>query len=83
MREYVIALIVTLGVCSLAAIMSPEGERGLGGYIKLTVGLCVLCVAISPVSSFIEKLYSFELDFKNPDNDTELRVSLENIYEDI
>ena len=62
MREYVITLIVTASVCTLASALTPDTERGLSGYTKLVAGLCILCVAISPISSFIERIYSAELN---------------------
>ncbi len=76
-------LIVTLAVCSLAVILSPEGERGIFGYIKLSAGICVLCVAISPISSFVGSLYSLELDFDMSDKNMASLETLENIYEDM
>ena len=53
MSGYVITLIGTVIVCSLAAMLAPE-ENGMLGYVKLAAGLCILCVAISPITSFVE-----------------------------
>ena len=61
MVEYVMTLIVTAAVCSLSLILAPEGERGAGGYVRLVASLCVLSVAISPVSSFIVALKDSEM----------------------
>ena len=62
MSEYIITLIVTASLCSIASALTPDTERGLSGYTKLVAGLCILCVAISPISSFIEKIYSADLN---------------------
>ena len=56
MKEYVIVLIGSVLVCSLAVMLTPEGEKGIGQYVKLAAGLCVLCVLISPLTSFISSL---------------------------
>ena len=53
MSGYVITLIGTVIICSLAAMLAPE-ENGMLGYVKLAAGLCILCVAISPITSFVE-----------------------------
>ena len=60
MNNYIITLIGTVIVCSLAAMLAPE-EGGMLGYVKLAAGLCVLCVAISPLTSFT--LRAIDLDF--------------------
>ena len=62
MGEYVITLTVTVAVCTLATMLSPDGERGLGKYIRLVASLCILCVAIAPLASFIGRLYYFDFD---------------------
>ena len=54
MNDYIITLIGTVLVCSLAAMLAPE-ESGMLGYVKLAAGLCVLCVAIAPLTSFIRE----------------------------
>ena len=56
MREYVIVLIGSVLVCSLAVMLSPEGEKGMAQYVKLAAGLCVLCVLISPLTSFVSSI---------------------------
>ena len=58
-------LVGTLLVSYLALMLTPEGDGGLSGYVKLAAALCVLCVAISPVSSF----FSAVLDFKFAEGD--------------
>ena len=56
MKEYIITLIGTVLICSLATMLAPEDEKGMSGYVKLAASLCILCVAISPLSSFITKI---------------------------
>ena len=51
MREYVLTLIGAALVTSLASMIAPEGK--LGKYIAFAGGLCILCVSISPIYSFI------------------------------
>lgn len=55
-------LMITVAICSLSLILTPEGDRGIGGYTRLVASLCVLSVAISPVASFVESLYELEID---------------------
>ena len=61
MQGYVITLIGTVIICSLATMLAPE-ENGMLGYVKLAAGLCVLCVAIAPLSSFAREMFDFRLD---------------------
>ena len=58
MSGYVITLIGTVIICSLASMLAPEGN-GMLGYVKLAAGLCILCVAISPITSFVETVDGF------------------------
>jgi hypothetical protein len=51
MREYVLTLIGAALVTSLASMIAPEGK--IGKYIAFAGGLCILCVSISPIYSFI------------------------------
>ncbi len=59
MNGYITTLIGTVIICSLAAMLTPE-ENGMLGYVKLAAGLCVLCVAIAPLTSFIGSVMNFE-----------------------
>ena len=72
MNEYITTLIGTVIICSLAAMLTPE-ENGMLGYVKLAAGLCILCVAISPLTSFIGVLQDFSLEggFGNAGGDGE------------
>lgn len=56
MKEYVIVLIGSVLVCSFAVMLAPENEKGVVQYVKFAAGLCVLCVLISPLTSFISSL---------------------------
>ena len=55
-------LVGTLLISYLALMLAPEGEGGLSGYVKLVAALCVLCVAISPVSSFLRTVLDFDIE---------------------
>jgi hypothetical protein len=48
--EYFSTVIGVAVVCSLCTVISPDAEVS---YVKLIGGLCILCVLISPLSSFI------------------------------
>ncbi len=61
MKEYVMTLTLTVALCSLSLILTPEGEKGIGGYTRLVASLCILSVTISPVASFIESLYELDI----------------------
>lgn len=51
MKEYVLTLIGAALICSLTSMIAPEGK--LGKYIAFAGSLCILCVSISPIYSFI------------------------------
>ncbi len=81
MKQYVMTLIITAAVCSLSLILTPEGEKGIGGYTRLVASLCVLSVAISPVASFIDALHELKIgDFVS--DTSQNRELLEKIYGD-
>ena len=61
MKEYITTLIGSVIICSLAAMLSPEDEKGMLGYVRLAAGLCVLCVAIAPISSFLSSVLDFDV----------------------
>ena len=82
MREYVITLIVTVSVCTLSAVITPDTEKGLSGYTRLVMGLCILCVAITPISSFIKKIYSADIKTDFLDVGTLEVGELESIYKE-
>ena len=79
MKEYVITLIVTVIICSLASMLAPE-ENGMLSYVKLAAGLCVLCVAISPLTSFAEEVLEFDVGGSFIDGEDESE-RLNGIYE--
>ena len=79
MKEYVITLIGTVIICSLASMLAPE-EKGMLGYVKLAAGLCVLCVAISPLASFAREALEFDVGRSFLDGDDESE-NLNGIYE--
>ena len=79
MDEYVVSLTVTVAVCTLATMLAP-GDRGLGKYTRLIASLCILCVAISPVSSFFQNVYSINFDMAIPDAEKNNEYELENVY---
>ena len=73
MKEYITTLIGSVIVCSLAAMLTPEDERGMTGYVRLAAGLCVLCVAVAPISSFLTSVLDFDafegVSFGNANDD--------------
>ncbi len=82
MKEYVMTLTVTVAICSLSLILAPESEKGIGGYTRLVASLCVLAVAFSPVSSFIESLQTLEIS-KFVSDSSQNKEILEQIYQDV
>ena len=54
MKEYAMTLIGSALVCSLVFMIAPEGK--LGKYINLAGALCILCVAVSPIYSFVSSI---------------------------
>ena len=81
MKEYIITLIGTVVICSLAAMLAPE-ENGMLGYVKLAAGLCVLCVAIAPLTSFAREAIDFEAGESFLDGETDGEDKLNGIYEE-
>lgn len=54
MREYIIGLFALALCCAVVELLSPEGEGGgIARHIKLMTGLCLLCVLVTPVVSFL------------------------------
>lgn len=51
MKEYVLTLISSALVCALVSMIAPEGK--LGKYVTFAGTLCILCVSVSPIYSFI------------------------------
>ena len=80
MKEYVITLIVTVAVCSLAVMLSPESGRGLGNYTRLAASLCILCVVISPIASFLDSLHDLKFDAVSNNDGVGDAEKLEEIY---
>ncbi len=78
MSGYITTLIGTVIICTLAAMLTPE-ENGMYSYVKLAAGLCVLCVAISPLTSFIDAVESFSLG----DNFSQISPDGENNFNEI
>ena len=81
MNGYITTLIGTVAICSLAAMLAPE-ESGMLGYVKLAAGLCVLCVAISPLSSFIGALADLEAGGGFLDGGSNAENNFGQIYEE-
>ena len=78
MNGYITTLIGTVIICSLAAMLTPE-ENGMVGYVKLAAGLCVLCVAISPITSFVEAIDDFSIENGIVEGD-DVEINFEEIY---
>ena len=75
-------LMITVAISSLSLILVPEDGKGVSGYTRLAVSLCVLSVTISPIASFISRLRSIELDDFSLGN-LQSKASYEEIYEDM
>ena len=80
MREYIVVLIGSVLICSFAVMLTPESEKGISKYVKLAAGLCMLCILISPLSSFSSALTEIiELNDFFQGSENEL-TELERIY---
>lgn len=63
MKDYIITLIGVSIVCGIVYILAPNGSGdGIKKHVKLVSSLCVLCIMIAPIGSFIEKLKSSEFN---------------------
>ena len=84
MKEYVLTLIGSALVCSLVSMIAPEGK--LGRYITFAGALCILCVAVSPIYSFVSGISGADAEdladyiFGEYDRDEENEVFLD-VYE--
>ena len=85
MKEYVLTLIGAVLVCSLVSMIAPEGK--LGKYVTFAGALCILCIAVSPVYSFVSGISGTdhtdiaEFIFGEYNSDEENEVFLD-VYED-
>lgn len=85
MKEYALTLIGAVLVCSLVSMIAPEGK--LGKYVMLAGALCILCVAVSPIYSFVSEISGADaIDlvdyiFGEYDSDEENEVFLD-VYEE-
>ena len=62
MKEYVISIACVAVICSIASLLTPEGEGGgLGKQLRLVSALVLCTVCISPVASLLEALTSLDL----------------------
>ena len=81
MSGYITTLIGTVIICSLVAMLTPE-DKGMLGYVKLAACLCVLCVAISPVTSFIRAVMDFEVGESFLGSGSDGKNNFDEIYEE-
>ena len=58
MKEYMIALLM-LSVCCAVVELLSEGNEGIGKHIRLMTGICVLCVSIAPIPTWIQRAEAF------------------------
>ena len=85
MKEYALTLIGAVLVCSLVSMIAPEGK--LGKYVTLAGALCILCIAVSPIYSFVSEISGADaIDlvdyiFGEYDSDEENEVFLD-VYEE-
>lgn len=55
MKQYLMGLFVLAVCCAVVELLSPEGEGGgIARHIRLMSGLCLLCVALSPLAAWLE-----------------------------
>ena len=72
MNGYVISIACVSVICSLASLISPEGEGGgLGKQIRLISALVLTVVCISPVAALMEALSSFDPSLLLPEIEDE------------
>ncbi len=79
--EYFSTVIGVAVICSICALISPDGGAP---YVKLVGGLCVLCVLISPLSSIIENTVDHIEDenfFEDMYGDASVFENVEDIFD--
>lgn len=81
MKNYIITLIVVSAFSGIVHILAPESSGDqLRKQIKLVTSLCVLCIAIVPLTGLLRELDGANFDFLSKYTD---REELEGRYEDI
>lgn len=65
MKGYIISIIIVGIIASLVGILSPDGE--MQKQTRLAIGLVLIVVCISPLTSLINELRGFSLDSVLPD----------------
>ncbi len=57
MKEYVITLISVSIICGIVQTLAPESAGdGLRKYVKLASSLCLLCMILTPVLTFVREV---------------------------
>ena len=63
MKEYVITLVSVSIICGIIQTLAPESAGdALRKYVKLASSLCLLCMILAPVSSFVVEVRENGLD---------------------
>ena len=61
MKSYIISIACVSVICSLASLLSPEGEGGgIGKQIRLISALVLTVVCISPVAELVKSISAFD-----------------------
>lgn len=56
MKQYLMGLFALATCCAVVELLTPEGEGGgIARHIRLMSGLCLLCVALSPLVAWLEQ----------------------------
>jgi hypothetical protein len=62
-NKYIYSLIITSVIAVLAELIIPKGEgAGIGKYVDMISGLCVVIALISPVKAGVDWLLELEAD---------------------
>jgi hypothetical protein len=63
MKTYILALLSVAIISGVIEILTPSGvSDGIKKHVRLLLSICVLCVVVYPVGSFIEELSSGDYD---------------------
>ena len=82
MKTYIVTIILIGVIGSIITVLSPDGEGGgLGKHTRLAVGLCIILVCITPLTSLINNLKEFDVNDLIPEIGAEESLEYESIFQ--
>lgn len=84
MNGYIYSIVCIAAAVGIVCVIAPDGTKsGIKKHLKLVCSLCLLCVLISPVASFINNVRNFLSDGRDAIMDGLNRDELQGSYESI